>query len=57
MTHQFSLFGYVKPKAKVPMSEARIKEVQALLEKGDGKNAAIRLRELRESLERFERTL
>jgi hypothetical protein len=57
--HQFSLFDFnaTKPKAKVPISAARIKEVQAFLEKGDGKNAAIKLRELHEGLERFYKTL
>jgi hypothetical protein len=55
--HQFSLFGYVPPKIKVPISAERIREVKAMIEKGDGVNAALKLREVREGLERFERGL
>lgn len=54
---QLGLFGFVRPKKKVPISAERIREVQELIRKRDGKNAAIRLRDLREGLERFERTL
>ena len=52
--HQFSLFGYTKPKLKVPISAARIEQVKKLIAQRDGKNAAIVLRDIRESLERFE---
>lgn len=55
--HQFNLFGFVKPKLKVPISAERIEEVKALIAKGDGKSAATKLRELREGLERFEHSI
>lgn len=55
--HQFGLFGYVPPKIKVPISAERIREVKELIGKGDGANAALKLREVREGLERFERGL
>ncbi len=50
--HQFSLFGWVKPVAKIPISAERIREVKELIEKQkDGKKAAIVMREIREGLE------
>ncbi len=55
--HQFSLFGFQKPKLKVPISKERIEEAKALFAKGDMLGSARRLREVREALERFERTL
>jgi hypothetical protein len=57
MEHQFSLFGFQPPKSKVPLSAERIREVQMLLEAKDGKGAAIKLRELREGLENYERRI
>lgn len=57
LSHQFNLFGFVKPMNKVPLSKERILEVQALLAKKDGKGAAVKLRELREGLEAFERRI
>jgi len=54
MTHQFSLFGFQKPTSKVPISAERIREVKELIEKKkDGKNAAVKLREIREGLENY----
>lgn len=59
VTHQFGLFSFneMKPKKKVPISAARIREVQALLKQGNGDEAAKKLRELREGLENYERRL
>jgi hypothetical protein len=53
MTHQFSLFGYIKPTGKVPISAERIREAKALFQKGDNKMSAAKLREVRESLEDY----
>jgi ribosomal protein L22 len=55
--HQFSLFGFTPPKRKVPISKERIEEVKRLIKGGDGKNAAIALRNIRERLEDFERRI
>jgi hypothetical protein len=57
MTHQFSLFGYIKPTGKVPISAERIREAKALFQNGDQKMSAAKLREVRESLENFERRI
>lgn len=58
MTHQFNLFPFqeTKPVTKVPISRERIEEAKRLLF-SDPKTAVIRLREVRESLERFEQRL
>jgi hypothetical protein len=53
-SHQFDLFGFTKPKKKVPISKERIEEVKRLISAKDGKNAAIALRDIREKLEEFE---
>jgi hypothetical protein len=55
--HQFSLFGHIKPSFKVPISAARIKEAKALLARGDPKGSVLKMREVREALERFESKL
>lgn len=57
--HQFNLFSFneTRPTIKVPISAERIREVKELIAKGDGVNAALKLREVREGLERFERGL
>lgn len=55
--HQFGLFGYVKPTGKVPMKASDLQEVKALIAKKEGDAAARKLRDIRESLERFERSL
>lgn len=59
VTHQFTLFGFnaMKPKVKVPISKARIKQVQALMQAGHDKDAVRALRELRYKLEDFESRL
>lgn len=57
MNHQFSLFGWQRPKAKVPISSERIKEVMAAIKAKDGKTAAVKMREIREGLENFERRI
>lgn len=49
-------FG-VRQKLKVPISEARIREAEAALKKGDQKRALVAMRSLREGLEGFLRKL
>lgn len=55
--HQFSLFGFQRPERKIPISKERIEEVKKLIAEGKGKDAAIVLREIREKLENYSRTL
>ena len=57
--HQFSLFDFntMKPKKKIPISRERILEAKALFDKGDIMGSVSKMRELREALERYERTL
>lgn len=59
MSDQGELFGFhdMRPRARVPISAARIKEVAALLKRGDGQGAAAVLRDLREGLEKYERRI
>jgi len=52
--HQFSLWGFQKPKAKVPISRVRIEEIKEAIIRGDSRNAVAKMRDLRESLEHFE---
>lgn len=54
---QRDLFGFedMRPKAKVPISEERIREAQKLLENRDGKGAAAILRDIRYKLEAYEK--
>lgn len=56
VTHQFSLFEYnqMRPTRKIPISKERIEAAKKLFNSGDYNGAAAQLRELRESLERFE---
>lgn len=54
---QFSLFGFQRPKSKVPISRERIEEAKRLFDSGDPGAAADKLREVREGLERYERRL
>jgi hypothetical protein len=56
-THQFSLFGFQRPKSKVPISKERIEEVKRLISKGNSGDAVAKLREIREGLENFERRI
>lgn len=53
--HQFSLWDYnaMRPKTKIPISAARIKEAKALMAQGNQKGAAAALREVREGLEAY----
>lgn len=54
-SHQFNLFKSTEGlKGKVPISAERIKEAKALLARGDYKDAAQTLRDIREKLEEFE---
>ena len=57
--HQFTLFQYndMRPKRKVPISAARIREAKALMDAGDHKGAAQRMREVRELLEEYEKRI
>lgn len=59
MSNQAELFGFhdMRPKPKVPISAARIREVQAMIKAGNGKGAAAGLRDLREGLENYERRI
>ena len=57
MNHQFELFGYVKPKRKIPIDASRIKLAKQLMERGDVIGAAIKMREVREALEDFEKRI
>lgn len=53
VNHQFSLFGFQKPKAKVPISAERIREAKALVEAGKHKDATVAMREVRYGLENY----
>lgn len=56
MTHQFEIFksGEVKTTPlKKMISPERLREVQALMKAGNDKEAVIKLRELRYSLENY----
>jgi hypothetical protein len=55
--HQFSMFGWQKPVAKVPISAERIAEVKKLIGERKGEDAAKVLREVREGLENYERRI
>ena len=55
--HQFGLFGYVKPVAKVPISAARILEAKEAIMRGDSKTAVQALRDINDKLENFERRI
>lgn len=43
----------MRPKAKVPISKARIEEAKRLHESGDDKSAAVVMREVRYGLEAY----
>jgi predicted component of type VI protein secretion system len=47
----------MRPQLKVPVNAARIREAKELLKQNKGKEAAAALREVRQSLERFESRL
>jgi len=48
-----SLFGFIKPTLKVPISEARIREAKAAYAKGDIQSGEAAMREVRYKLEDF----
>jgi hypothetical protein len=51
------LFGFQRPKVKVPISKERILQAKQELEKRDFKSFLKTLRDVRERLEKFERKL
>lgn len=55
MADQLPIFGFkaMLPKTKVPISKARIEEAKALYASGDILGSVEKLREVRESLERY----
>lgn len=55
MSDQLPLFNQrtMRARTKVPISAERIKEVQAMINKGDYKTAAEKLREVRYGLENY----
>lgn len=55
--HQFGLFGYERPKLKVPIDAEKIRQAKALFKAGDIRNSAALIREVRESLAEFEKRL
>ena len=57
VSHQFSLFGYVRPTSKVPISAARIREAKEAIMRGDAKSAVQALRDINDKLENFERRI
>lgn len=57
MTHQFSLFGFIAPTKKVPISRERIEEAKKQLAQGNMKGVLENLVRVRERLENFERSL
>ena len=56
-SHQFSLFGFQRPHAKVPISAERVREAKAMIAAMNGKGAAVKLREIREALENYEQRI
>lgn len=59
MAEQLPLFGFktMLKKAKVPISAEKIKQAKALFEKGDILGSVEKMREVRESLEKYERRI
>jgi hypothetical protein len=57
MNHQFSLFGFQRPTKKVPISAERIEEAKKLFMAGDEKGSVLKMREVREALESYERRI
>lgn len=54
---QPTLFGYIKPTSKVPISAERLRQAKALLQAGNAKGSAAILREVRYALEAFEKRI
>lgn len=57
LSHQFNLYGYVKPTGKVPISAARIREAKEALIRGDSLTAIQSMRDIREKLENYEKRI
>lgn len=55
--HQFNIFSFkdIRPHLKVPISAQAISKAKEQLSKGEYRDAAKTLREIRERLENFER--
>lgn len=50
-------YGFLRPSGKVPISAEKIAEAKKLFYSGDQHGAAEKMREVRESLERYERRI
>ena len=57
VTHQFELFGWQRPRKKIPLSAARIREAKEAIMRGDSKTAVQALRDINDKLENFERRI
>jgi hypothetical protein len=59
ITHQFTLFDYnsMRHKTKVPISRERIEAAKKAFNSGDYTTSASHLRDIRESLERYEQRI
>lgn len=57
MEPQLDLFGAEKPRAKVPMSSKRIKEIKRAIKRKQAPAALQMLRDLREDLEKIEKKI
>jgi len=58
--HQFSLFGFQKPKLNIPLTADQVKllkEGREMSRKKNFKDAAIKMREFGESLENLEKRM
>ena len=55
--HQFSLFGYQRPRRKVPISAADIEKAKAEIAAGNGRIAEETLRNIRYKLDDFEKRI
>lgn len=51
--HQFNIFPFAKPKAKVPISAEKLQEAKKKYQQGDIKGSAALIREVGDSLERY----
>jgi signal transduction histidine kinase len=57
MNYQSSLFGFQAPRAKVPISRARILEAKEAIIRGDSKTALQSLRDINDKLQNFEQRM
>lgn len=51
--HQFNLFGFQKPRAKVPISKEQIEQAKQLHAQGKFKDSADLIRDVRYKLEEY----